>query len=36
MLERRDIEARMAEEIAEDLTHAFDQFCTPARSGAAN
>jgi putative YphP/YqiW family bacilliredoxin len=36
MLERRDIEGRMAEEIAEDLTHAFDQFCTPASSAAAN
>jgi hypothetical protein len=36
MLERRDIEGRMAEEIAEDLTRAFDQFCTPASSVAAN
>jgi putative YphP/YqiW family bacilliredoxin len=35
MLERRDIEGRMAEEIAEDLTHAFDQFCTPASFPAA-
>lgn len=34
MLERHDIEGRMAEEIAEDLTHAFDQFCTPAGSNA--
>jgi putative YphP/YqiW family bacilliredoxin len=36
MMERRDIEGRMAEEIAEDLTHAFDQFCTPASSAVAN
>ena len=36
MLERRDIEGRMAEEIAEDLTRAFDQFCTPASPVAAN
>jgi len=28
-LERRDIEGRMPEEIAEDLTRAFDQFCPP-------
>jgi len=32
MLERRDIEGRMPEEIAEDLTRAFDQFCAPASS----
>jgi putative YphP/YqiW family bacilliredoxin len=32
MLERRDIEGRMPEEIAEDLTRAFDQFCAPAGS----
>ena len=30
MLERHDIEGRMPEEIAEDLTRAFDQFCAPA------
>jgi putative YphP/YqiW family bacilliredoxin len=30
MLERRQIEGRMAEEIAADLTAAFDRFCTPA------
>ncbi|MGO8733695.1 MAG: BrxA/BrxB family bacilliredoxin [Terriglobia bacterium] len=36
MLERRDIEGRMAEEIAEDLTRAFDRFCTSASSVAAN
>jgi putative YphP/YqiW family bacilliredoxin len=29
MLERRQIEGRMPEEIAADLTHAFDRFCTP-------
>ena len=36
MMERRDIEGRMPEEIAEDLTRAFDQFCTPASSAARN
>ena len=36
MLERRDIERRMPEEIAEDLTRAFDQFCAPASSVVAN
>jgi putative YphP/YqiW family bacilliredoxin len=30
MLERRDIEGRDAFSIAEDLTRAFDQHCTPA------
>ncbi|MBI1984119.1 MAG: BrxA/BrxB family bacilliredoxin [Acidobacteria bacterium] len=30
MLERRDIEGRDAYSIAEDLTGAFDRFCTPA------
>jgi len=30
MLERRDIEGREASAIAEDLTRAFDRFCTPA------
>jgi len=30
MLERRDIEGRMPEEIADDLTRAFDQFCVSA------
>ena len=29
MMERRDIEGRMPEEIAEDLARAFDQFCAP-------
>ena len=29
MLERRQIEGRMPEEIAADLTQAFDQFCAP-------
>ena len=32
MLERHDIEGRMPEEIAADLTRAFDQFCAPAGS----
>jgi putative YphP/YqiW family bacilliredoxin len=32
MMERRDIEGRMPEEIADDLTRAFDQFCAPAGS----
>jgi len=36
MLERRQIEGRMAEEIAADLTAAFDRFCSPttAKAGA--
>lgn len=34
MLERSQIEGRMAEEIAEDLTQAFDRFC--AKSASAN
>lgn len=34
MLERRQIEGRMPEEIASDLTKAFDQFCTPASMAA--
>jgi putative YphP/YqiW family bacilliredoxin len=29
MLERHQIEGRMAEEIAADLTQAFDQYCAP-------
>lgn len=35
MLERRDIEGRDANSIAEDLTQAFDRFCapTPAQIG---
>lgn len=32
MLERRDIEGRDSFAIADDLTSAFDRFCTPARS----
>jgi bacilliredoxin len=32
MLERRQIEGRMAEEIAVDLRSAFDRFCTPTVS----
>jgi bacilliredoxin len=35
MLERRQIEGRAAEDIARDLTAAFDRFCMPADSGAA-
>ena len=35
MLERRDIEGRDAYSIAEDLTGAFDRFCTTASSAAA-
>lgn len=34
MLERRQIEGRMAEEIAADLKDAFDRFCAPATSKA--
>ena len=34
MLERRQIEGRMAEQIAADLTGAFDRFCAPASSAA--
>jgi putative YphP/YqiW family bacilliredoxin len=30
MMERHQIESRDARAIAEDLTHAFNQFCTPA------
>ena len=32
MMERHDIEGRMPEEIAAELTRAFDRFCTPASS----
>ena len=32
MLERSDIEGREPHAIAEDLTRAFDEFCTPASS----
>jgi len=32
MMERHDIEGRMPDEIAADLTQAFDRFCTPASS----
>jgi putative YphP/YqiW family bacilliredoxin len=35
MLERRDIEGRMPEEIAADLTRAFDRFCGSVTSGIA-
>jgi putative YphP/YqiW family bacilliredoxin len=35
MLERSQIEGRMAEEIAADLTAAFDRFCATRRSSAA-
>jgi bacilliredoxin len=34
MLERRDIEGRMPEDIAADLTAAFDRFCAPAAAAA--
>jgi putative YphP/YqiW family bacilliredoxin len=34
MLERSQIEGRMAEQIAAELTGAFDRFCTPATSKA--
>lgn len=34
MLERRQIEGRMAEEIAADLREAFDRFCIPTVSKA--
>lgn len=34
MLERYQIEGRMAEEIATELTHAFDKFCAPATMAA--
>ena len=33
MVERRDIESRSAEAIADVLTMAFDRFCTPADAG---
>lgn len=35
MLERHQIEGRMAEEIAADLTRAFDQFCAAGSAAAA-
>ena len=35
MMERRDIEGRDPYSISEDLTQAFDRFCTPASSTAA-
>lgn len=35
MMERYQIEGRMAEEIAGDLIRAFDQFCRPSSVGAA-
>ena len=34
MLERHQIENRFAEQIAEELTQAFDRFCTPAAQAA--
>jgi bacilliredoxin len=34
MLERYQIEGRLPEEIAAELTKAFDRFCAPARSAA--
>jgi len=36
MMERRDIEGRDPFSIADDLTRAFDQFCTPETSAAAS
>jgi len=36
MMERHDIEGRLPEEIAGDLTRAFDQFCVPASSATPN
>jgi putative YphP/YqiW family bacilliredoxin len=36
MLERHQIEGRMPEEIAAELTKAFDRFCTPAKAVAGN
>lgn len=36
MLERHDIEGRDPSDIAEDMTRAFDQFCTPAGQVASN
>jgi putative YphP/YqiW family bacilliredoxin len=34
MMERSQIESRSAEMIADELTRAFDQFCTPQQSNA--
>ena len=36
MMQRRDIETRYAEEIAEELTAAFDKHCAPAANAQAN
>jgi putative YphP/YqiW family bacilliredoxin len=35
MLERHQIENRFAEQIAQELTQAFDRFCTPASAATA-
>ncbi|MGB8510830.1 MAG: BrxA/BrxB family bacilliredoxin [Pyrinomonadaceae bacterium] len=35
MLERHEIETRHAEEIAQELTQAFDRFCVPVNSATA-
>jgi putative YphP/YqiW family bacilliredoxin len=35
MLERRQIENKYAEEIAQELTQAFERFCTPASAATA-
>jgi putative YphP/YqiW family bacilliredoxin len=35
MLERHQIENKYAEEIAQELTQAFDRFCTPANAATA-
>ncbi|MBV9928072.1 MAG: BrxA/BrxB family bacilliredoxin [Acidobacteria bacterium] len=36
MLERHQIENRFADQIADELTQAFDRFCTPTGSAAAS
>jgi putative YphP/YqiW family bacilliredoxin len=36
MLERHQIEGRMAEEIASDLTQAFDRYCAPVAKSTSN
>ena len=35
MMERRNIENKYAEEIAQELTQAFDRFCSPAEAATA-
>ncbi len=36
MMERRQIEGRMPDQIAEELTRAFDQYCTSSNAAATN